>query len=732
MKIKKLFILSFLAFLACGCQEEEQVTKQPATGNEVKFGATLDKNTTTRTIYGEEANNAFPIYWVNGDEVIVSSPQCAINSGVGKANYKVTVDGEQQNYATSLDKTGDIGVRWGNNLTGDFYSVYPASNAELGNDYTTATLDMPIQQDCGIVEENGVQTIRPDMDACFMYAKTTDVQSGNTVNLKYTPLSTAIRFKVFGPTSGDPVTISRITLHAPTGVSISGQFTANLATATESTLPTVTAASGSSNDVLINATKTGGGYLTLGINESVEINAFLLLEGETDITNDWNIQIVANGKTFTKSLGAISGGNTTLVPGKIHRLPDLPALNEVGDWDVSNWMTNIPRNVYLSEISIPGSWNSVNSDFQNSTDIDAQYEAGARAFHIDARWNGSYSYNIFTGAEYSISGLGVANNGGTDGPTFSSSGKVMSDRNAPTFSSILSQITDNVQPNEYMVVFVTFAQDSYDYNRSNGGWEQEVSNICADNSDVIDARTLNANSVVGDVLGKVIVIVNTDNAVSSADSKCLFMRGMGMTLDQDTYRNTDYTETTLADGSGTTRFNAYGTHAQVSATGNGLGYGSSARGYAPSLPERETKAGNILKWSKSNYSDVANYVHDTWLYIGLGGYQVREDGDRDITGSYNTVASTLNSWINTQVTNMDTDGYYPVGIVLMNFVTNTSYRAVMNNILQLNNKYRMAYDPDRSPIDGSQITGSGSNNVQSAAPGYSSGMTDNKTNAIHW
>lgn len=727
MKIKKLFILSFLAFLACGCQEEEQVTKQPATGNEVKFGATLDKNTTTRTIYGEEANNAFPIYWVNGDEVIVSSPQCAINSGVGKANYKVTVDGEQQNYATSLDKTGDIGVRWGNNETGDFYSVYPASNAELGSDYTTVTLDMPVQQDCDIIEENGVQTIRPDMDACFMYAKTTDVPSGNTVNLKYTPLSTAIRFKVFGPTSGEPVTISRITLHAPTGVSISGQFTANLATATESTLPTVTAASGSSNDVVINAAKTGGGYLTLGINESVEINAFLLLEGETGITNDWNIQIVANGKTFTKSLGAINGGNTTLVPGKIHRLPDLPALNEVGDWDVSNWMTNIPRNVYLSEISIPGSWNSLNSDFQGTNpSITAQYNAGARAFHIDTRWQGKTGlFGIVTG----VGDLGVADGGSTGNY---GGGRVMTSSSNPTFESTLNEIASRVEGDEYMVVFVTFAQDSYDYNRSNGGWEQAVSTACARITNVIDARTLNANSVVGDVLGKVIVIVNTDNAVSSADSWCLFMRGMSMTLVRDTYRNTDYTETTLADGSGTTRFNAYGTHAQVSATGNELGYGSSDRGYAPSLPERETKAGNILKWSKSNYSDVDNYAHDTWLYIGLGGYQVNEGGDRAITGSYNTVASTLNNWINTQVTNMDTDGYYPVGIVLMNFVTNTSYRAVMNNILQLNNKYRMAYDPDRSPITGLPITGSGSNNVQSAAPGYSSGMTDNKTNAIHW
>lgn len=721
MKIKKYFIVSFLTLLACGCQEEELTTAQPTPGADVKFGATLNQNN-TRTIYGEEGNKGFPIYWVNGDQVLVSSPECGRSSGYGSATYQVSVEGAEQNYANSLDKTGDIGVRWGDNPTADFYSIYPASRATLNSSDYTMTLNMASSQDINI-DAQGIA--RSDMDACFMYAKTAGVSSGSTVNLRYVPLSTAIRFSLQGPTSSESVSIRTIELRAPANVSIAGKFKVDFTNADENTLPTTTAIDGENVIYLSPATSTGG-YLTLRQGDKVELNAFLMLTGETEITEQWSIVVTTtNGTVYTKNLGSLPNGNTTLKPGMIHRLPDLPTMDETKEWNVSSWMTNIPRNVYLSEISIPGSWNSLNSDFQGTNpSITAQYNAGARAFHIDTRWNAK-GLTALGG----IGDLGVA--GGGTSINYFGDGRIMPLTNQ-TFESALNEITGRVEGDEYMVVLVTFAQDSYDYNRSNGGWEQEVSNICAENSDVIDARTLNANTVVGDVLGKVIVIVNTDNAVSSADSKCLFMRGMGMTLVQNTYRSTDYTETTLADGSGTTRFNAYGTHAQVSATSNGLGYGSSDRGYAPSLPERETKAGNILKWSKSNYSDVDNYAHDTWLYIGLGGYQVNEGGDRAITGSYNTVASTLNSWINTQVTNMDTDGYYPVGIVLMNFVTNTSYRAVMNNILQLNNKYRMAYDPDRSPIDGSQITGSGSNNVQSAAPGYSSGMTDNKTNAIHW
>ena len=79
------------------------------------------------------------------------------------------------------------------------------------------------------------------------------------------------------------------------------------------------------------------------------------------------------------------------------------------------------------------------------------------------------------------------------------------------------------------------------------------------------------------------------------------------------------------------------------------------------------------------------------------------------------LAIIFNPWINEVVTEMDTnDSYYPVGIVLMNHAN--TYSHVVNNILQLNNKYRKAYDPDRSPIDGAYINGSGSR-VQSAAPG---------------
>ena len=730
MKATKYFMIPLLALLASGCQDEERATVQSANGEEVKFDATLGQNT-TRTIYGPESNNAFPIYWVNGDKVIVSSPECANSNGVGTANYKVTVNSETQNYATSLDKTSEIGVRWGENETASFYSVYPASGAELGNDFSTVTLNMPLRQDCDIVEENGEKVVRPNMDACFMYAKTAGVQSGETVNLKYIPLSTAIRFKLQGPSEGDAVTVNSITLTAPAGVTISGEFNVNLASADTdgSQMPTATAVRGFNTVYITAAAEAGSGYLTLGRNESIEMNAFLLLTDETTISNDWSIQIATSNGTFTKKLGGQSGGNMTLVPGKIHRLPDLPTLDGNAEWDPSDWMVNIPRNVYLSEISIPGSWNSLNSDSQGEKpSIEAQYNAGIRAFHIDTRWRAEYVWDWFDSG-YKVKDLGVAD-GGTN--TDLSGGKVMT--NSTTFEATLSEITKpfqdpNKEDDEFMVVICTFAQGSYDHNRENGGWEKQISEICAKNDYVIDAKKLNQNSVVKDVLGKVIVIVNTDNSVSIPDSKCLFMN-MGMTLKQAEFTNYPYYERSLTYGNnGLSGIDVYGTHAQLTATGN-QGEDGGDRGYAPTISQRRDKCENILAWSQTNYDDLDNYAHNAWLYLGLGGYQMRRSGYREYE-DHETVAKTLNGWIDGKITEMDTNGYYPVGIVLMNNATNPEYSSnVAKNILLLNTKYRQAYDPDRSPITGEYIDGGST--MQSVAPGYSSGMIDNQTDAIGW
>lgn len=739
MKTKKYFIISALALLACSCQDEEQGGVQPTPGQDVQFGASLEQSA-TRTIYGDEANNAFPINWVNGDEVVVFSPDCASNGGVGKAIYKVNVGEEnsgKQNYANSLDKTGEIGVRWGNNTTGSFYSVYPASSlySEVSSDCKTLTLTMPAQQDNTFERtESGIKAY-PDMRACFMYAYTQNVSSGETVNLKYKPISTAVRFKLQGPLNNDngPVTINYVRLYAPTGTNINGTFEFADVTDTSTGIPEPKRGL---NYVTMNVADNDGAYLTLSAGESVELNAFLLTGHDITIDEKWYFEVaISDGTIFQKHIvtdGTQSQENMTLKPGMIHRLPDLPPLTASGSWDVSNWMRNIQRNVYLSEISIPGSWYSLDQDYQSDIrTVEGQYNIGVRAFHFDTRWIAQRS-GWWSNYDYTPTSLGIA---GTASNYDADEGRYLQE-NGMTFETALGQVVSNVKSDEYMVVMCTFAQGSAQY----GDWRKEISDACDKYlGKIVEASSLNENTVVGDVLGKVIVIVNTYTPGEVTNSKCMFFN-MSLLLDENEFKNNPYYEKPLYWYNTTnSSITMYGTHAQATIDYSDQGETISDRqSYVPSLAERKTKLQNILTWSQNNHAK-GNAVHNNWIYMGLGGYAI----PRNIIDSddYHAVSTDepdgLNVWLAAKVEEMyDNESYYPVGIVLMNFVgsSNTSKNlSLVQRILEMNNMYRKAYDPRRSPVDGAFIDGSaGGNRVQSAAPGYSSGMKDNQTNAIGW
>ncbi len=736
MKTKKYFIISAFALLAYSCQDEEQGGVQPTPGQDVQFGASLEQSA-TRTIYGDEANNAFPINWVNGDEVVVFSPDCASNGGVGKAIYKVNVGEEnsgKQNYANSLDKTGEIGVRWGNNTTGTFYSVYPASSlySDVSSDCKTLTLTMPAQQDNTFERTASGIKAYSDMRACFMYAYTQNVPSGETVNLKYKPISTAIRFKVQGPLNNDngPVTINYVRLYAPTGTNINGTYE----------FKDVTDGSGipepksGLNYITMNVADSDGAYLTLNAGESVELNAFLLTGHEITINDKWYFEVaISDGTVFQKHIVTEGGENEnlTLKPGMIHKLPDLPPLTPSGSWDVSNWMKNIQRNVYLSEISIPGSWYSLDQDYQSDIrTVEGQYNIGVRAFHFDTRWIAQRS-GRWPNYNYTPTSLGIA---GTADNYDVDEGRYLQE-DGMTFETALGQVVNKVKSDEYMVVMCTFAQGSVIYD----SWIQAISNACDKYPDkIVEASSLNENTVVGDVLGKVIVIVNTWSTDKVANSKCMFFN-MSLLLDENDFKNNPYYEKPLywynTTESGITM---YGTHAQATNDFSSQGsYDSDRQSYVPTIDERKTKLQNILTWSKDNYAK-GNSVHNNWIYMGLGGYAIpRNILDSDDYGAVSTGANGLNTWLGTKVEGMyDNESYYPVGIVLMNFV-GSSYTSknlsLVQRILEMNNMYRKAYDPRRSPVNGDFIDGStGGNRVQSAAPGYSSGMKDNQTDAIGW
>ncbi len=737
--------LSLLALVACN-QENMPERPTPTPGAEVKFGVSLNKTDVTRTIYGEEHTvddrNFFPIYWVRGDKVLVTSPQCL--NGRNTAQYEVSVDDNAtQNYANSLNKTGEVGVQWGKD-DADFYSVYPADKASVQG--TTFHLTMPnVQND--ILEPGSIRDkAYADMNACFMGAVSKNVPNGSVVNLTYTPLSTAIRFTLRGPLGGVGLTksviISQVVLKADKP--IAGDFTVDMSTGT------VTPGEKKYNEItLYTYYPSTGGNLTLGQDKEVELNAFVIPYKDLVVNENWKLEVITADSTYTTFLKGTGTGDGKLMPGRIHRfkgqLPPLPAPKK--DWDPSRWMEYVPRNVYLSEISIPGSWNSLNMDFQYAADgsstldvnsvkaqedaIEAQYKAGVRAFHIDTRWKGKSRYSS------DITDLSIANGGkGRTYKIYLSSGKkVMKDENI-SFETVLNCITKHVKSKEYMMVFCTFAQNSYE--KTEGEWMKAISDVCAKNNKIIDASKISANTVVGDVLGKVIVIVNCEKDPSTiknlphGSSKCLFTY-TPITLNEGNFHSLQWCTGKIVN-SATPTLEMYSSQAQTMATLDATsGFTDDDRGYCPTLAERMEKSQNILGFSNDNFG-MTDYKHAHWMYHGLGGYSI--DGGTHLNNQ-EEVAQALNRWIDDKIKLMaakptgDQTRYYPVGLVLMNYVTADKYgKPVLLDILSLNNKFRKAYDPNKDPL-GPSNNGS-SSDVNSAAPGYNSGMKDNGTDAIGW
>lgn len=708
MKIVKLLPVAAFSLLVASCSDIKEVEPAPAAGKDVVFSASAPQS---RTEYqSPNADGSYPIWWLPNDQMLVMSPQCAIKYGQYQVGSTVPTTGAAS--AGTLQKIGAAGVQWGEEATADFYSVYPYSKVEQNGikpDSKTVTMRMPhIQNDYIHNNGNGTYTAKADMDASFLYAQTNGVKNGQNVNLGYKSLSTAIRFTLVGPAAAnaESTQIQYIKITSANDTRIAGQMDVTFGN-NATVIPSVKYNQDDSyNYVYVYSSyegAEGGGYLTLGQNQKIELNAFVIPEEDCNIEN-WTIEVQTLTKKYTKTLGS---GN--LVRGMIHNLGELPALDadNESEWNVSNWMVNIPRNTYISEISLPGSWNSMNSDFQSNTDLTAQYNIGIRAFHLDCRYNGTRS---------SVGALAIADGGDTY-DTYSgaaTNGKVM--RNAPTFESSLTTITRNVKDDEYMIVLCTFAQGSA--TKSGETWEQSISNVCAQNQDVILGSNLSDKTVINDILGKVIVIVNSEGATPTIEgSKCLFVNAP-LTLSADMFATSgQYSTEALYWGNKTASGLSLAVSLAQIESNSSTPVTQGDRGYGPTHAQRLAQLNAILDWSKDNYSS-SSQQNTTLPYLGIGGYSAYYSSNlfnggvkpsapsgSGYSDAYQYIAGTYNTWIYTRIQDMidQKTNFYPVGIVLMNMVNgNTDYgtagingQSTVKQILLLNNRYQKAFDKDK-------------------------------------
>ena len=432
MKRNLAYILGVL-FVMTSCVEEKVLDNIiPTPGEDVEFTAGLNTGVQTKTLYGADNGvNAIKVKWVNGDKVMVYGTTCTEGSDCQVAEYQVSTSktstpntDDGQNVADGLDKTGDIGVRWGSAPTSDFVAVYPSENASFTYNSTskvvTATTSIDSTQNYVFNDEPTSKTVTnsdgttstitvwegthfandatdPSMSNAIMYARTDDVPAGDPVGLSFKPFSTVLKFRFMGFDSNlfpdTELYIQNIKITAPKGYHIAGDFDMTIPRNEDVENNPVTAKSKNNstntNTVTINTIKSGGSYLKLAANQAVEFNVFTVpLSGLTmTSTNLWTVTIQAQGyEPWVYNMIPTATGGYTLVPGLIHKVkvPQLISKTEV-EWNPENWITQIPVPVYISELSVPGAWYCFDSGYQNTTDLATLYKAGIRAFNIDCR-----------------------------------------------------------------------------------------------------------------------------------------------------------------------------------------------------------------------------------------------------------------------------------------------------------------------------------------------------------
>ena len=185
--------------------------------------------------------------------------------------------------------------------------------------------------------------------------------------------------------SRDYITINSVTVKAKDGKTIiCGDFDLDMAKGTASNV------SGNTSIQLV--TSDGKNSPVLFVRADVEspqpsdldhlrLRAFLI-PGQIKNLNELQITLSTDCGEYTQDLGA-----DAMVSGKIHPIK-LGYFKKRGtQFDFSKWMGQLDPNIYISELSLPGTWHTSVEAYQGTNNIDfsTQYKAGIRAFEVHSK-----------------------------------------------------------------------------------------------------------------------------------------------------------------------------------------------------------------------------------------------------------------------------------------------------------------------------------------------------------
>lgn len=494
------------------CQEEKiaEVQNPVKSGDEIEFGSSLpEEGVESRTIYGtpDPVKRTFPVYWEDGDEIAIYCPQASMPTSQ-LARYRISAPTTEpySSTATAVTRIGDAGLQWGSEDLHKFYAFYPSSGVKGTESTGFFDLEIPVNQDVNkfYKDKDGNWQADIDTELALMYAyrgqKKSNTEVGTNIDLHFKPLSTILEIVVQGPeNANEALTLTNINVETTDGTPIVGQFHAQITPGSDTDEAytegsTVTFSTKTEDKVVNNLSiecswkeDNETKFVTLGQGKKLYVKAFML---PTKVVDSKNIKITVSTTkgAVHKTLVAADGSSFEIAQNKVNRVT-LPALKT--DFETAYWMNSLDPNIYLTELSIPGSkmtaespvYGTSKADAFQATSIEQQYKDGVRAFILQTFRNRDGSLTV------------------------ARINKPLTD----VLGEISAYLKDskNKGKNEFAFTLITYqdgAGEQVDWMKS---LQTTINNMSAE---VVYKEEINPNTTLGDVFGKIVVKCNYNSA----------------------------------------------------------------------------------------------------------------------------------------------------------------------------------------------------------------------------